>query len=520
MNNPSGLSIARPAVSASKQALSERTPAVESCLRNWVIRVFGAALFLVFSVALSSTALNGRGWAKDLDMERVGPILGMTTVSMSLLGSWLGFMRWREDRNPRWGRLAVAIPCLVWASQSISAPVLFGESVDRQVPSLLRIAAGLVGTWLVLYDVVRPEATFANSSCAKLGLALSSVGILAVVFLAIPIPSFFPEYSELKSQTRLALSTRGFPVVWGLVGLVISHRSWRDRDLLGRSLGLTLVLLALAQAIGSPFLRGDDAGRALATGCIGIFSVAALLSGIVCDMAQAVNVQRGRLIAAQFDVAQKADLLEGERLAHSVKAHDQKAALLAIEAVIGLLEGSEALEPSIRTRLCDAATTELQRLRSSNSASSCAEIELAEAIEPIVSLACVAGANVTCRIRAGLLVIWSAELTDVIRNLISNAVRHGHNTEVRIDARRLDYEAIELSVQDFGPGVASARRFDLFEPGRSSGGSESSGLGLHSARQILRGVGGDLVLDRNHVGGARFVARIPAANGLKSVNAR
>jgi signal transduction histidine kinase len=134
-----------------------------------------------------------------------------------------------------------------------------------------------------------------------------------------------------------------------------------------------------------------------------------------------------------------------------------------------------------------------------------------------VSLARASGANVTCRIRSGLTVNSSSELTDVVRNLISNGVRHGGNSELVIEARRLDYGTIELSVQDSGPGISSARRFDLFELGRSSGGPESSGLGLYSARAMLREMGGDLVLDRSHLAGARFLARIPAAGTSRPV---
>ena len=84
-----------------------------------------------------------------------------------------------------------------------------------------------------------------------------------------------------------------------------------------------------------------------------------------------------------------------------------------------------------------------------------------------------------------------------------------------VAARRLDYGFVELSVSDTGSGIRPARRFDLFEPGRTSGGGESSGLGLTSARSLLREMGGDLMLDRSYVGGARFVARIPIDGAVR-----
>ena len=187
---------------------------------------------------------------------------------------------------------------------------------------------------------------------------------------------------------------------------------------------------------------------------------------------------------------------------------------MSIEAVIQLLVSSEAIDPAARRRLCDAATDELRRLRGTTLDST--ESDLRELVSPVVALASAAGAKVTMRIRPGLEVYAGPALVDIVRNLISNAVRHGGNTDVTIEARRRDYEFVELTVSYKGPGIASARRFDLFEPGSSSGGVESSGLGLHSARTLLREMGGDLQLDRSYVGGARFAALIPASGTVRS----
>ena len=143
------------------------------------------------------------------------------------------------------------------------------------------------------------------------------------------------------------------------------------------------------------------------------------------------------------------------------------------------------------------------------------ERDLRTLVEPIVALANAAGASVSMSVRPGLDIEAGGSFPDIVRNLITNAVRHGHNAQVVVEARRVDYEFIELSVRDAGPGVRSSIRFDLFELGRTSGGAESSGIGLHSARSTLRVMGGDLVLDRGYVGGARFVATIPAAGSRR-----
>lgn len=96
-------------------------------------------------------------------------------------------------------------------------------------------------------------------------------------------------------------------------------------------------------------------------------------------------------------------------------------------------------------------------------------------------------------------------------NLVENAVRHG--TRVRIVLRRVA-DAIEIAVEDDGPGIPSERREEAFRPfhrldsGRSlvTGGA---GLGLAIARDIARGHGGDILLGDSPAGGLAAVIRIP-----------
>jgi len=96
-------------------------------------------------------------------------------------------------------------------------------------------------------------------------------------------------------------------------------------------------------------------------------------------------------------------------------------------------------------------------------------------------------------------------------NLVENAVRHG--THVRVVLRRVA-DAIEIAVEDDGPGIPPERREEAFRPfhrldsGRSlvTGGA---GLGLAIARDIARGHGGDILLGDSPAGGLAAVIRIP-----------
>ena len=100
-------------------------------------------------------------------------------------------------------------------------------------------------------------------------------------------------------------------------------------------------------------------------------------------------------------------------------------------------------------------------------------------------------------------------LTELFRNLLENAVRHGRaergpRVEFRSEAGKQ-----WVTFSDDGPGVTPELLPSLFAPFRSSGGG--SGLGLVIARRIARGHGGDLDY-RAHPGepGASFELWLPA----------
>ena len=258
----------------------------------------------------------------------------------------------------------------------------------------------------------------------------------------------------------------------------------------------------------------------------GLFPVGYLVGagfGLTLSLVVAVAVGRAhfRLVAAsaaqiqalEFDLATARRERETDRLAQARREHDRSAALLSIEAVIKLLDGeSSVVDPATRHRLVLATTEELRRLRPSDTEAEGAvkPVDLRELVEPVVAVANAAGAHVCLEMRRGLSVCVTRDvICDVTRNLISNAMHHGGNRNIVVAGRRCSYDFVELSVSDEGGGVHPTHRFDLFEPGAGSGGPGRSGLGLHSARSLLRSCGGDLTLDRSYRGGARFVATIP-----------
>ena len=106
-------------------------------------------------------------------------------------------------------------------------------------------------------------------------------------------------------------------------------------------------------------------------------------------------------------------------------------------------------------------------------------------------------------------------LRRAFRNLLENASIHGVRATARI-AR--DDGALSVLIEDEGPGISEADRERVFEPfvrldesrGPDKGGS---GLGLAIARTIIRGHGGDILLENRAEGGLSVTVRLPAGGG-------
>jgi signal transduction histidine kinase len=106
-------------------------------------------------------------------------------------------------------------------------------------------------------------------------------------------------------------------------------------------------------------------------------------------------------------------------------------------------------------------------------------------------------------------------LEGAIRNLVANAIdaapRQGH---VRVAIER-GAGAVQVHVDDDGPGVAAALRERVFEPFQRGGDARAStgagvGLGLPIVRRVATAHGGAVAITASPLGGARFTLTLPA----------
>jgi two-component system sensor histidine kinase ChvG len=111
-----------------------------------------------------------------------------------------------------------------------------------------------------------------------------------------------------------------------------------------------------------------------------------------------------------------------------------------------------------------------------------------------------------------------ARLERVFENLLDNAISFSPDGGVVAASVQADADAIEVRVEDDGPGVPEEAReliFRRFHTDRPQGEAfgKHSGLGLAIARTIIDAHQGEIRVDsrEDRLGGARFVVRLPRA---------
>jgi signal transduction histidine kinase len=223
-----------------------------------------------------------------------------------------------------------------------------------------------------------------------------------------------------------------------------------------------------------------------------------------------VNVQLRAEIAAR-DAAERELRTNNQRLSRSnrdledfayVASHDLKAPLGGIDIAAKWLE--EDLHDSLSDEsrkilgLMRSRITRMEKLlddlltysRAGRTDTAIGETNVAAIFDGILE---VLGppAHITVRVEGELPVIVtaSAQLEQVLRNLINNAIKHHdkQNGEVVLSGRRVG-DVVEFSVRDNGPGIAPQfhdKIFQLFQTLKRRDEVEGSGMGLAVVKKLV-----------------------------------
>nr|WP_206066137.1 response regulator [Novosphingobium sp. ERN07] len=105
-------------------------------------------------------------------------------------------------------------------------------------------------------------------------------------------------------------------------------------------------------------------------------------------------------------------------------------------------------------------------------------------------------------------------LEQVLKNLLSNALKFTERGSVRLSIARVDSDKVELAVMDTGIGIRPDQQEAIFAAFQQADGTISrkyggTGLGLSISRELARLLGGEIRLDSEVGKGSRFTITIP-----------
>ncbi len=102
-------------------------------------------------------------------------------------------------------------------------------------------------------------------------------------------------------------------------------------------------------------------------------------------------------------------------------------------------------------------------------------------------------------------------ITQVISNILTNAVKFTHSGTISIRAERLEEEYVSISITDSGTGIDSSIMPKLFSKFATKS-SKGTGLGLYISKAIVEAHGGKIWAENNKDGrGAKFTFILPTA---------
>jgi signal transduction histidine kinase len=139
-------------------------------------------------------------------------------------------------------------------------------------------------------------------------------------------------------------------------------------------------------------------------------------------------------------------------------------------------------------------------------------VDLSETLKALISRQD-SNKKITQDIKNNAMVIANRTFLEVaINNIIKNAVEAA-KSEVRVSLkdrsqRTEDRRQIEIEIEDDGAGINDDLKDKIFEPFVTTK-TNGTGLGLAIAYRIITGFGGNIIIDRSSLGGAKFTIVFP-----------
>ena len=219
--------------------------------------------------------------------------------------------------------------------------------------------------------------------------------------------------------------------------------------------------------------------------------------------AAAFNLMRERI---QRSIVQRTEMLAGV-------SHDLRTPLTRMKLQLAMLgDGPEIIDLKADLTEMEDMVEEFLAFARGEGAEAVVDADIREILDDVVAGARRGGASIDVDSDAALIVpVRPNAFKRCLNNLVINAMVHANNVAVR--ASRND-DAIEVTIDDDGPGIPSEQREEVFKPFYRLDSARNldvggTGLGLTIARDVMRGHGGDLRIEKAPLGGVRARLRLP-----------
>lgn len=406
--------------------------------------------------------------------------------------------------------------------------------------AMLWVAAGVLAV-LLLYIGVRGRpsavevALFAACAAAPLlgallirlrgrileGLLFSTLaGIAAIVFLVHLTGGILSPMLPWLLATLAMIVTFGNQRVMSLAALAVglavvllygaTIRGWIPDNLVPPSLDHELALLTLLSSTAMVVVAGVYVMRERATARERLRAArdaaeaanrakSTFLSSVSHELRTPLATVIGFAEVLKYDQKAPPTPAQAEHLAHILTAGDH---LLAL--VNQIIEMSRIDAGDVELRIEDVRVGEV-------AASALAMVELA-ARERGIAI------EDSTRRRTGVLVRADAtRLRQVLLNLLSNALKYNRDGgRVTLDTQMVDGGWLRIAISDTGPGIAPARRQELFGAfarlGAESGRVQGAGLGLAISKRLVEMMAGRIGCDSVEGEGSTFWVDLPVAS--------
>ncbi|WP_028653038.1 sensor histidine kinase [Nocardioides halotolerans] len=476
-------------------------------------------------------------------LERARLVLVTAGAALLALVTWMVATAVRDELDPRLLGIAFNAATRLGSALFLICGVLlwaYARQHRSDMAARVGVAAVLLGTTGALTAFVRVLQPQQSGSLVG-PLAATTVSILAAGVLLPATAPRAPRPLRASHAAVLLVSAIGLLVGLGATQaqrptlLDGSHTEHALLAALGASAWAALAVLLLTRRESAVTPRGRRHLASLsALLCAGhlltavdgesiyLFAVLAVVLRIVAaalllratwcsldERVKAASQSQARLSAALVTAI---DAAQDEERSRARITHDARNACAGVRASLEILsDHGEELDPATRARLRQVAMFGVLHLEQviTRADPYARDFAVMEVVRRVVDGRRLLGNEVAVLGSDAVAHGRAHDLATALLNLLVNAERHAPATQVTVDVSVCD-DRVRICVADGGPGVPSEHRERIFSAGWRGAASCGQGLGLQTARELMRGQGGDLELVPS-AQGAAFVLTLPAA---------